>query len=661
VNNIAVSQTSFILGDSSSVFVHETQDLGGQSRSNRLWHYNPATGEAFLLKTYTGSESTKPAFLNGRLYFSVTDSAGHEPWVSDGTVAGTHMLKDIEARTTASASPDELVAIGSEVFFVANDGTTSRELWKSDGTGAGTKQLVDLLSSPAYSAPTKLTAFNGMLYFFGLNATLSPTFWSVRPDGSSLTSLASLRPPTDKAPYFATACNASVAATVGATMYFSASSLLYRTDGTAAGTTRVAAATPYGEPCELTTLGGRVYFSADGGPNGGGRELWSSDGTSAGTVRVADILSGSAGSSPTQLAAIGQTLFFAATDAAGPRIFKSDGTAAGTVPLDSVPHSEPWLSVSRLMPVGATLFFLVKVDAPSTVPEVAQFQLWKTDGTAAGTIRVGDSITARRNATRGIGNRLYFTSSSAATGIEPWIVDSSGARLLEDLNAGGDSDPSWFANFNDIALFEARNADGASGLWRSSVVLPTPKLLGEIDSSPISVKYHPNRVIAGGKFFFVSESESLGSELHVVENESPAAVADGARATSGVETIIAVDGNDADPDGAVDPAGIRITTHPANGVASVVNGHIAYRSTAGFVGTDTLNYTIDDDQGQTSAPAPVTITVEAAPAVSPPSPSPPSGGSRGGGGAADLLLLLALAVPRFNRVRWSARVENEVQ
>src|SRR3984957_5673602 len=87
------------------------------------------------------------------------------------------------------------------------------------------------------------------------------------------------------------------------------------------------------DPSGGLTLGGYVYFAATDGPNGTtGRELWRTDGTAAGTTLVKDINPGAADSSPVLLAVAGTNLYFMANDGVhGTELWKSDGTSAGTM------------------------------------------------------------------------------------------------------------------------------------------------------------------------------------------------------------------------------------------------------------------------------------------------------------------------------------------
>src|SRR5690606_674501 len=74
---------------------------------------------------------------------------------------------------------------------------------------------------------------------------------------------------------------------------------LWRSDGSAAGTWRVATASGVQQ---LTVAGGSLYFGASSG--GSGVEPWTSDGTPAGTRALGDLAAGPAGSGPRGFAAV---------------------------------------------------------------------------------------------------------------------------------------------------------------------------------------------------------------------------------------------------------------------------------------------------------------------------------------------------------------------
>lgn len=81
-----------------------------------------------------------------------------------------------------------------------------------------------------------------------------------------------------------------------------------------------------------------------------------------------------------------------------------------------------------------------------------------------------------------------------------------------------------------------------------------------------------------------------------------------------VGNIIGVAANDTDADGTIDLTSIAIASGPSHGSIDSIpgDGTILYTPDSGFIGTDTLTYTIDDDAANTSQPATVTITVNAA-------------------------------------------------
>jgi ELWxxDGT repeat protein len=77
------------------------------------------------------------AVVNGRLVFGADDGLhGYEPWVTDGTTAGTTLLKDIEPGPSGGSRFD-LVSLGVVGVFRVGHGTEPG-LWRTDAMEEGT-------------------------------------------------------------------------------------------------------------------------------------------------------------------------------------------------------------------------------------------------------------------------------------------------------------------------------------------------------------------------------------------------------------------------------------------------------------------------------------------------------------------------------------------
>ncbi|HYL06057.1 MAG TPA: ELWxxDGT repeat protein, partial [Thermoanaerobaculia bacterium] len=120
---------AYAAGDSAGVYGQE------------LWFTDgTAAGTRMIKDVLPGSGDSKPRGLtvaSGRLFFTADDGVhGAELWTSDGTAAGTHMVQDVNPGT-ASSTPSAMTAAGDLLFFTADDGLTGRELWALPLGGAG--------------------------------------------------------------------------------------------------------------------------------------------------------------------------------------------------------------------------------------------------------------------------------------------------------------------------------------------------------------------------------------------------------------------------------------------------------------------------------------------------------------------------------------------
>mgnify|MGYP000247609416 CR=1 FL=1 len=91
----------------------------------------------------------------------------------------------------------------------------------------------------------------------------------------------------------------------------------------------------------------------------------------------------------------------------------------------------------------------------------------------------------------------------------------------------------------------------------------------------------------------------------------PVAVADSVSLDEDSSTVIDVLGNDSDPDDDLDPSSVNIVSLPSNGTVNVdpVSGAITYTPDENYNGPDSFQYTVQDDEGNTSNPATVSIDV----------------------------------------------------
>jgi ELWxxDGT repeat protein/autotransporter-associated beta strand protein len=414
------------------------------STGRELWRSDGTSAGTFLVKDIqsnisfpTGSNPIELTDVGGTLYFSAADSAnGRELWKSNGTAAGTVRVSDINPGP-GDSGPTFLTNVNGTLFFSATDGNGDTELWKSDGTPGGTIRVRDINPGPASSGPSYLTAVGGTLYFTAFDDIRGNELW--KSDGT----LAGTVPVSDINPGIGSS-QISELTNVGGTLFFTAFDgtsgfELWKSDGTGAGTVRVKDIAPGDDsslPQFLTDVNGTLYFAAS--TVGEGLELWKSDGTEAGTVLVKDIAPGPADSSPAVLANVGGTLYFGADDGvAGAELWKSDGTASGTVRIKELVPGSAGSEPFGLIGVGSTAYF-------STSPsDGSPGGLWTSDGTAAGTVKLSDIIPEQFGFGTNIeeffniAGDLYFVADDGVHGAEPWSVRDAGGNLHPTADAGG--------------------------------------------------------------------------------------------------------------------------------------------------------------------------------------------------------------------------------
>ncbi|MCP4191097.1 MAG: tandem-95 repeat protein [Planctomycetaceae bacterium] len=430
-----------------------------EERGRELWVTDgTAAGSNIVRDIFPGFENSNPADLtelDGKLYFTADNGAnGRELWASDGTESGTLMLKDIQTgfdydNQPYSSSPTHLISFDEKLYFAADDGVNGNELWMSDGTSEGTMMLKDIApgqyenyyygSYPYASSPNGFVEVDGTLFFAADNAR----------DGVEL----------------------------------------WKSDGSADGTVLVrdihsgeGYQYPYGDgalrslPSQLTNVDGTLFFTA---VDENGEELWMSDGTEAGTVMIEDLFTGSFtdeygtypySSYPRNLTDVNGTLFFTGVNPnTGEELFRYN-RALETVEVvrDIVPGAESGLFQPELTSSNGTLIFTADNGNDGV-------EIWKSDGSEAGTIQIRDlnsgSVGSDPRYLTDIDGKVYFSAASTEQGRELYATDGTlnGTIQIADLFVGDqDSSPNSFFGYQDLVLFNADDGGTGFQLWTLS-------------------------------------------------------------------------------------------------------------------------------------------------------------------------------------------------
>jgi ELWxxDGT repeat protein len=414
--------------------------------------------------------------LHGEVIFAGFDAAGNNSlWLSNGTTAGTSELTGISGAST-DLQPTTLTALNGEVLFMGVDASGFTGLWATNGTAAGTSEVGGIGNSGvsgsnfgAFVFDNAMT-FNSEVLFEGEDTNSFLGLWVTNGSPAGTTEVGGIGNSgvnganagglfNDFAnPQFAVFNSEVLFAGDGTTGGIG----LWVTNGTAAGTSELAGisgteSTGSGlDPMGMTALNGEALFA--GTDASGLIGLWVTNGTASGTSEVGGI--GSSGvndafsgglcfndppfSSPIAFTVLNGEALFDGVDGVGYRgLWVTNGMAAGTFELTGIsgantgsifdPGRIPDFTVFN----GEVLF-----NGYDTSGHVG---LWVTNGTAAGTLEVGDLLN------HGVGG-------ASSGGLDPTFL-TDGLRIIPPLD-----------NFNSNNTSDILFRDGASGdTWFEAV------------------------------------------------------------------------------------------------------------------------------------------------------------------------------------------------
>ena len=253
---------------------------------------------------------------------------------------------------------------------------------------------------------------------------------------------------------------------------------------------------------------GVSYFAATDPAHG--TELWRSDGTPGGTERLTDICAGRCSSLPDAITVHAGRVFFKANDGfSGDELWVSDGTPGSERRVRDLCPGSCSASPGPVEKVGARLLFFPSRPWEESPWEENPIELWQTDGTRDGTVRVKVICNGRcsnYSPPISIGEKALFIVSERYL----WVTDGTaeGTRLHQ-VGAGNQA----------IRLIPSDGfawmAD-SDGLWRTDGTAAGTFLLKRFDElamEPGGEPYFYPKVLWHGLLFgILSTGEMIRSD-----------------------------------------------------------------------------------------------------------------------------------------------------
>ena len=382
-----------------------------------LWTTDGTPGNALLLGTLAedqcASDSGPLAVAEGRVYFTVGIK---ELWTSDGTVAGTHQVY----RLPGSCSYGEtMVTLNDRLLFVVFAPGTD-QVWLSDGTEEGTGPFQPLASYEVQGGNSgyRMVSLGDRAHLLIEDIDSKADWWVTDGTLAGTELLQHLSDYPNNEPLQAVRLGEADYVSTGTT-----TTSIWKTDGTAAGTVE-ALGFDLGftsRPRDLTVFADRLFFVAESSTTEDA--LWTSDGSGQQAVALTTFPKddGYFGEfAVIETRAQGDRLFFVVDDGVhGRELWKTDGSVAGTELVKDIYPSAVSSLPQHLTVFGDRLYFSANAGSGN--------ELWRSDGTAAGTVQVADIadglLSSSPQQLTPTSNRLFFTADTPEAGRELWAQD----------------------------------------------------------------------------------------------------------------------------------------------------------------------------------------------------------------------------------------------
>jgi ELWxxDGT repeat protein len=442
--------------------------------------YNVVQGSSSgttLIKDYTTDAAAVQIFpsnftaVGTKLFYSAfTLLGGSEIWTTEGS--GPQQVASPQSASARSLSPTNLIRLGNKVLFTGTGDLVGTELFSTEGTTVTVVKDID--TRPGGSAISQITALKDKVYFSATDYQGETELWRTNgsPDGESIVhdfTLVGTSTPKD------------VTKINGDTLFYTVHN----------GTTRDLYSNHSNTPVKNLGLGldvsnrifpnvidKQMYFWYY--DNSEGYEVYKSDVTN--TQQLTHINLALGNKTFGEYVKYGVDVFIAVNNFATPAesgLYKIDGSGPGATQIKSIKN------ITKFIVSGNKLYFAAD-------DGVNGEELWKSDGTAAGTVMVKDIVPGSAGSVPHFGLPNETTDAPAALDGKIYFLVNNGVGTY-----------AWVSDGTEAGTVQLSSADGVSGLKtiNGKVFFRTQFGLYVTDGTiagtkKITAEYYPNQFLS---------------------------------------------------------------------------------------------------------------------------------------------------------------------
>ena len=365
-----------------------------------------------------------------RFYVTGYREQGQETlYAADAAGAMTPLLTSVTTGGRRDGGVTSLTELNGRLYFFAN-GQQGDALYSTDGTAAGTRLVKLLRPNRSGSLPYLRFVHNERLYFFWETLSAEPELWST--DGTEAGTVRHWAGTYEARPL-------TISPLIDGHVFFGVLGGFWRTDLTAEGTVPVwtGQLDQFSAADAFTTAGDNLFFRSARFVGSDRSRLYVAgrDGSGVRQVNVPWGENFEPSVDSPRLVPVGNRVLFISTTAQSgtPRLFSTDGTDGGTVQLAG--GRDGLYAIELGQPVEAGPGRAVFRQRASTAGVSG---LWSTDGTPAGTHRILDRPLDYQTYIFPAAGRAFVAVDSPTTGVRVYVTDgtAAGTQVIHYLEPG---------------------------------------------------------------------------------------------------------------------------------------------------------------------------------------------------------------------------------